>query len=360
MDLVKKILSKLPKFLKTKRAILAIIVFLILAFVLTRGSADKEKIKTAQVEQKNIVSEIVASGKIASQNETTIHSAVSGKVVWVPVKEGDWVKKGQVVASLDKKKYEIAERQTYQDMIAADAALQKVYDDIKDRRNSESYTDKINRTVAEATKNKAVDTWLGAKRNLKDTVITSPFAGTLIELNVHPGEEIFYTTEVAKVVDIDSLNFTAELDDTDVGTIKEGQKTIITLDAFPEKEIDSQVKSISFVSNTTSSGADVFEVKFNLDKLVDYRIGMNGEARIITQERNNVLVIPIEALFDENFVWVKTDGNYVKKEVRKGIESDSEVEIISGLTKDETVIIAGLDQIGKKNIIQKIFSIIVK
>src|SRR4030042_3350210 len=172
MDLIKKILSRLPKFLKTKRAILAIIVFVILAFILTRGSADKDKIKTAQAEQKNIASEIVASGKIASLNETTIHSAISGKVVWVAVKEGDWVKKGQVIASLDKEVYEIALRQKEQDMVAADAALQKVYDDIKDRRNSESYTDKINRTAAEATKNQAVDAWLGAQRNLKDTVLT--------------------------------------------------------------------------------------------------------------------------------------------------------------------------------------------
>src|SRR4030042_4170990 len=134
MDLVKKILSRLPKFVKTKRAILAIIVFLILAFVLTRGSADKEKIKTAQVEQKNIASEIVASGKIASQNQSTIHSAVNGKIVWVGVSEGDYVKAGQVIASLDKEKYEIAERQAYQGMIAADAALQKVYDDLKEGR----------------------------------------------------------------------------------------------------------------------------------------------------------------------------------------------------------------------------------
>src|SRR4030042_5809422 len=326
--------QKIPKVLRSKKVIVTLTVFLILAFIFTRGGTDIGKIKTAQVEQKNIASEIVASGKISSQSESSIHPAVNGKVVWVPVKEGDFVKKGQTIATLDKEKYEILERQAQQDVVAADAELEKLYDGRRNKTSIESYDEKIERTALEAAKNKAYDTWLAAKRNLKDTVITSPIAGTLIDLGVNPGEEIFYTTEVAKVADIDNLNFTAELDDTDVGKIKEEQKTIITLDAFPDDELESQVYSISFVSNTTESGADVFEVKFNLGKEADYRIGMNGEARIITQEQSNVLVIPLEAIFEENFVWVKTDGNYAKTEIQKGIESDSEIETVSGLSKD--------------------------
>ena len=355
-----KFWQKTPKILKSKKVLLALLIIFILAFIITRGGADADKIKTAQVEQKNIASEIVASGKISSQSKSTIHSAVSGKVVWVPIKEGDTVKKGQAIASLDKEKYEIAQRQAQQDVVAADAELEKLYDGRRNKTSNESYDEKIARTAAEATKNKAFDALKKAERDLKDTVITTPFSGTIIELNVHPGEEIFYTTEVAKVADIDNLNFTAELDDTDVGGIKEDQKTIITLDAFPEEELDSQVESISFVSNTTSSGADVFEVKFKLERLTDYRIGMNGEARIITQEQNDVLVVPLEAIFEESYVWIKTDGNYIKKKVEIGIESDSEIEVISGLSKDETVVIAGLEQISKKNLVGKILSIFVK
>ena len=354
------IYQKIPKILRNSKVIFASIIILILVVLGTRGGADTDKIKTAQAEQKNIASEIVTAGKISSQSESTIHPAVNGKVVWVPVKVGDYVKKGQTVASLDKEKYEIALRQTEQDVVAADAELEKLYDGRRNKTSIESYDEKIERTAAEAAKNKAYDEWIEAKRNLKDTVITSPFAGTVIKVNVHPGEEIFYTTEVAKIADIENLNFTAELDDTDVGKIKEGQKTIVTLDAFPEEEIVSQVESISFVSNVTSSGSDVFEVKFNLEQSEDYRIGMNGESRIIIQEKEDVLAVPIEAIFDENFVFTKTNGDFVKREVEKGIESDSEIEIVSGLTKDETVVVAGLEEIGKKNLFAKILSIFVK
>jgi len=354
------IYQKIPKILRSKKVLLALAIVIIFAFIGTRGGADMGKIKTAQVEQKNIASEIVTAGKISSQSESTIHPAVNGKVVWVPVKEGDFVKKGQAIASLDKEKYEIALRQTEQDVVALDAELEKLYDGRRNKTSIESYDEKIERTALEAAKNKAYDEWLEAKRNLKDTVITSPFAGTVIEVNVHPGEEIFYTTAIAKIADIENLNFTAELDDTDVGQIKEGQKTIVTLDAFPDEEILSQVESVSFVSNVTSSGSDVFEVKFNLEQEEDYRIGMNGESRIIIQEKEDVLAVPVEAIFDENFVHVKTNGEFVKREVEKGIESDSEVEIVSGLSKDETVVIAGLEEIGKKTHFFKILSIFVK
>jgi len=354
------IYQKIPKILRSKKVLLALAIVIIFAFIGTRGGADMGKIKTAQVEQKNIASEIVTAGKISSQSESTIHPAVNGKVVWVPVKEGDFVKKGQAIASLDKEKYEIALRQTEQDVVAFDAELEKLYDGRRNKTSIESYDEKIERTALEAAKNKAYDEWLEAKRNLKDTVITSPFAGTVIEVNVHPGEEIFYTTAIAKIADIENLNFTAELDDTDVGQIKEGQKTIVTLDAFPDEEILSQVESVSFVSNVTSSGSDVFEVKFNLEQEEDYRIGMNGESRIIIQEKEDVLAVSVEAIFDENFVHVKTNGEFVKREVEKGIESDSEVEIVSGLSKDETVVIAGLEEIGKKTHFFKILSIFVK
>ena len=354
------IYQKIPKILRSKKVLLALAIVIIFAFIGTRGGADMGKIKTAQVEQKNIASEIVTAWKISSQSESTIHPAVNGKVVWVPVKEGDFVKKGQAIASLDKEKYEIALRQTEQDVVALDAELEKLYDGRRNKTSIESYDEKIERTALEAAKNKAYDEWLEAKRNLKDTVITSPFAGTVIEVNVHPGEEIFYTTAIAKIADIENLNFTAELDDTDVGQIKEGQKTIVTLDAFPDEEILSQVESVSFVSNVTSSGSDVFEVKFNLEQEEDYRIGMNGESRIIIQEKEDVLAVSVEAIFDENFVHVKTNGEFVKREVEKGIESDSEVEIVSGLSKDETVVIAGLEEIGKKTHFFKILSIFVK
>src|SRR3990167_7836370 len=126
----KSLLQRIPAFLKGKKAIIIAAVILVSYFFLNRGAADFDKITTSQVSRETVKSQVLASGKVTSENSATLHFAVGGKVVWVGVKEGDYVKRGQAIASLDREKYEIALRQAQQDVIAADAELAKVYDDI--------------------------------------------------------------------------------------------------------------------------------------------------------------------------------------------------------------------------------------
>ena len=355
--IIKLFYKKLSGILKTKKAVLIFVIAVIGIFIATRGSADLSQIKTVPVQESSIKSNIIATGKVKALDESTVHFAVSGKVVWVGVKEGDYVKKWQAIASLDKEKYEIALRQTNQDVVAADAELAKVYDDISKASGAESFDNRIKRTAAEATKNKAYDEWLEAKRNLKDAVLLSPISGTVLDLDVLPGEEILATTAIAKIGDNKNLVFAAEVDETDISRVNEDQKTQIILDAFPEKTIDSEVKSIANQGTVTSTESTVFEVKFSLDPPEIIRLGMNGEADITIQSLDNVIVVPIEAVVDENQVWIKADGGYQKKDVDLGIESDLDVQIISGLETGQEVVITGFDQINKKSLIQKIIGI---
>ena len=81
---------------------------------------------------------------------------------------------------------------------------------------------------------------------------------------------------------------------------------------------------------------------------------MNGEAKIVTQEVQNALVIPLEAITDEKYVWLKTHSDFQKREIEKGQESETEIQITSGLTKGQEVVIAGFDQIEKKSLLQKV------
>src|SRR3989304_3916222 len=289
----KSLFQRIPAPLKGKRAIAVAVAILILYFFLNRGAGNLDKITTANIAREDIKSQVLASGKVTSENSATLHFAVSGKVVWVGVKEGDYVKKWQAIASLDKEKYEIALRQTNQDVVAADAELAKVYDDISKASGAESFDNRIKRTAAEATKNKAYDEWLEAKRNLKDAVLLSPISGTVLDLGVLPGEEILATTAIAKIGDNKNLVFAAEVDETDISRVNEDQKTQIILDAFPEKTIDSEVKSIANQGTVTSTESTVFEVKFSLDPPEIIRLGMNGEADITIQSLDNVIVVPI-------------------------------------------------------------------
>lgn len=345
----------LRKILARKRYVaLALFAILLFLFFANRGAGNLSQIKTANAEKKDIKSEVIASGKVAARSESSPHFAVAGKVVWVGVEKGDHVERGQAIASLDKEEFEIALRQASQDLWAAEAELVRTYDDLTRSTGAESYPDRVKRTNAEAKKNKAVDDELAAKRNLKDTVLTSPIAGTVIDLPVKAGQEILVTTDIAKIADLENLVFKAEVDETDIAKVSVGQATKLTLDAFEDKDIATSTSSIGQTAITTSTGATAFEVEFSLDSLVNYLSGMNGEVSVVTEEKNQVLAVPQEAIFDDKFVWVKTDKGYEKKEVSLGISSDSDVEITSGLEQNQEVVTSGVDQIEKRSLLQKI------
>lgn len=352
----KSYFDRIPALFKSKKAIVVAVVIIILYFLGNRGSADLDKITIAQVSRGDIKSEVLASGSILSKNSTALHFAVSGKVTWVGPKEGDYVKRGQAIASLDRERYEIALRQAQQDVIAADAALEKVYDDIShSSADTESFDEKIKRTAAEATKNKAWDAMLLAQRNLKDATLTAPFAGTIYSLNMNAGQEIFANTEVVKIADNSNLEFSAEVDETDIPKVQNGQMAQISLDAFEGKSFNSEVFKINTQSIQTSTGATAYEVKLKLPEERNFFLGMSGEGEITVDEKQDVLTIPIQAVIEDKFVYVKDDGEFVKKEVSLGLSSESDVEVTLGLSEGEGIVTGGFDQIGKKSLLQKIF-----
>lgn len=348
MPFLKKLLGK------KRYIVLALLAAFLVFFFANRGAADLSQIKTANVQKRDIKSEVIASGKVASQSESSPHFAVAGRVVWVGVKKGDYIKRGQAIASLDKEEFEIAIRQAAQDVWAAEAEQVKAYDDIKNNGSDETYEDRVKRTNAEAKKNKAVDAQKAAERNLKDTVLTSPIAGTVIDLPVKAGQEILLTTDIAKIADIDNPVFKAEVDETDIGIVSPGQKGTLNLDAFPDKEIPTAVTAIGQTAITTTTGATAFEVELSLDTSANYLSGMNGEAAVVTEEKSQVLAVPQEAIVDDKYVWVKIGNIYEKKEVTLGISSDSDIEIVAGTEENSQVVTSGFDQIGKRSLLQKI------
>jgi len=346
-------LNKIPKIFKNKKSITVLIVVLIIIIIGSRGGADEELIDTVNVSRSDIKSEVFATGKIESQSDSSLNFAVSGKVNWVNVKEGDFVKKGQAIAALDKELFEIALRQKQQDVVAADAILQQLYDSQKDVV-VENYDQKIARTAAEKTKNQAFDEVKKAERNLKDAVLTSPISGTVVDLNIKVGDEILSTETVARVADTENIQFIGEIDESDIGNIKVGQKATIFLEAFPDEALHSSVVSIGFEGDLTATEATVFDVKFDIELNEKYILAMNGDVQILTNEQNNVLTAPVEALFEENIVWVRENGSYSQKEVEVGIQNDIDAEIKSGLEEGEKVVISGFDEIGKESLIQKL------
>lgn len=344
--------AKVPKKVKSKKFAVIIITGIIIFQVLTRGGANTRLITTATVQKKPIESQVSASGVVKSDQQTKLLFPVSGKVAWIGVSKGEYVYAGQTIASLDSRNFQAALRQAQQDVIAADAILEQTYNNIH-LNGAENFDQRVQRTSAEAQKNKAYDAMKKAEKDLADSTIYAPFGGTIIDLTIVPGQQVTATFQAGEIANIENIYFSADVDETDVTKVKPGQKTTIILDAF-DAPLETTVLRISESATTTSTGATAFETILGLPNHDNFKIGMNGEARITTKSADNTTVIPIDAIVDNNFVWAELGKTYQKVQIETGIESDDEVQVTSGLEANQTVVTSGFLEITKKSLLNKI------
>ena len=189
------------------------------------------------------------------------------------------------------------------------------------------------------------------------TVMGLPNVYTLsVELvivrSVEPGQTV--TTSEAILVISDRLIIEADVDETDIGAIKTGQKATIGLDAYPDININAKVEHISYESELINN-VNIYSVEIVLESIPDvFRSGMSANVEVITSEKQNVLTIPIEAVKKENgqnFVMTK-DKNSNKNlliAVQLGINDENNYEIISGISEKATVLIASSGSFSLKN-----------
>lgn len=348
-----KVTRFIPKTFRNKKTIAVIILFIIVWMILTGGSGDSSKMTTEKITRGNVVSEVVASGKVTSPVSATLHFAVPGKIVYVPVTEGEIVKKGEVIASLDRERYDIALRQAEWTFKAAQAEFDKVADDLKNN-SDETYDERIRRTAIDATHNNAYEALLAARRNLRDVVLTSPIEGTLTALDAVVGEEASVANIVAEIADLSTLQFSADIDETDIAKVSENQTVSIVLDAYPDSTIKSTITKIGLTSTTTSTGATAYKMEFSLPQGTKYRLGMNGEVTIVTERDNDTLLVPLEALVDDTYVYIKENGAFRKQKVKVGILSDTHFQALSGVKEGELVLTGGFEEIEKRSLLDKI------
>lgn len=331
-----------------RKPLLFVLAVILVAIIVALTRARETPLETANVSVDSIKSEITASGKIESRTSSTLTFSSAGKIAAVSVEEGEYVERGRAVASLETEPFLVILRQAQQDVNAADAVLSQVYDEQKKQTAAENFDQKIRRTNAETAKNKAYDAMRKAQFDLEHSTIYSPQAGVITQINFLAGQQVTLGSEFAKVHDLSNLDFSAEVDETDIGKVKIGQKAKIVLDAYPSDPTDTTVTYIADTATTTSTGATAFEVKISLPRDAKYKIGLNGEVSIVAEEKTDVLTIPLSAIIDEKYVYIQEGRIYAKKEIALGIESDTEVEVVSGLSSGQAVVISGFEQIEKK------------
>ncbi|OGD79040.1 hypothetical protein A2368_00660 [Candidatus Collierbacteria bacterium RIFOXYB1_FULL_49_13] len=302
--------------------------------------------KTINPVVKDIRETLSLSGSVAADEQAILRFQSSGLLTWVGVKEGDLVKKGQALASLDKRQLQKDLQKELNDFLNEHTDFDQTQDDYRSRRDALILTDAMKRILDKAQydlNNSVIDVEI-KDLALKLATITTPIAGVVTHIDTpNPGINITPAGAEFHVVNPDSLYFSGELDETDIASVSLGQSVEITLDAFPDQPLLSTVSRISFTPMSGVTGT-VYEVKIFLSPDPRLKVGLNGDASIILKTKSQVLTVPESAISisaNESSVQVLAGDKSQRRVVTTGIvDNDGNIEVLSGLSESDLVIIS--------------------
>lgn len=364
---------------KFKIVIGVILGLIILLFALSKAGVfgDKDnsvEVETAKADEITIVETVSATGKIQPEIEVKISSEVSGEIISLPVKEGQVVKKGDLLVKINPDLYTSGLDRSVSNYSGTKAGLSQADASFKEAQSnynrnktlfekgiiSKSDWDKAIASfeVAKASKQSAYynvqsasATVKEAKDNLGRTTIYSPEDGTISMLNVELGERVLGTqqmtgTEILRVANLNNMEVEVDVNENDIVKISIGDSTNIQVDAYLKKVFKGVVTSISNSASTTTTADQVTNFKVKVRILKDsykdllegkpetyspFRPGMTATVDIMTKRKEKVIGIPISAVVIKSDttaapkIVVKDDKNTDNKVKQK---SDKKLECV--------------------------------
>jgi HlyD family secretion protein len=293
-------------------------------------------VQTDKVVRTNLTEIVVANGKIQPVVQVTISPEVSGEIVALPVKEGQFIHKGDLIVKIKPDFYIAARNQaeaSYKSSVAgqatAEANLRKAEAEFhrneglfQNKLISESAYDEVkaNYDVAKAQLTSAEHqvemshaSLASAEEELAKTTIVSPLTGTVSQLNNEVGERVLGTvqnvgTEIMTIADLTEMEARVDIGEIDVVLIQPGQTVHLEVDAFRDRDFPGTVTEIAnsakgskstsamSTSSSTTQEATKFEVRIRVKEKEAFRPGMSVTANIETRSRTNVLAVPFASV----------------------------------------------------------------
>ena len=295
---------------KTWIAIGVIAVIAILYFLLSGGKKEeKVSFDTAKVENTSIQTSITATGTIEPVTSVTVGTQVSGIVAKLYVDYNSVVRKGQVIAELDRtnliselnaQKANLASAQSSLDYQLSNYNRYKTLYD-KGLVSADEF-ESVYATPHQAKEQVASsrESVRRAQTNLGYATITSPIDGVVLSKAVEEGQTVaasFNTPELFTIAqDLTNMRVIADIDEADIGGVKEGQRVSFTVDAFPDDQFEGSVTQVRQQA-TTESNVVTYEVVISApNNDLKLKPGLTANVTIFTLEKNNVLAVPAKAL----------------------------------------------------------------
>lgn len=363
---------------KKTLVIVAVAAIAALAVWLLSGGKKEEKITfdTAAVAPANIMNSITATGTIEPVTSVTVGTQVSGIVSKLFVDYNSVVKKGQVIAELDKtnlmSQLNTAKTQlaTAQSQLNYQTANYKRYKTLFEKglvAADDFDNAKLSYTQAKEQVASAKEEVQRAQTNLGYATITSPIDGVVLSKSVEEGQTVaasFSTPELFTIAqDLTNMQVVADVDEADIGDVKEGERVTFTVDAYPDDTFEGEVKQVRQEATTTNNVV-TYEVVISAPNAdLKLKPGLTANVTIYTAERKGVLSVPskalrftpqketvgkmkiVDATNAKNKVWTIEGNSIVAHKVNIGMTDGTNTQIVGGIAEG-TKVVTGLNVMG--------------
>ena len=363
---------------KKTLVIAAVAAIAALAVWLLSGGKKEEKITfdTAAVAPANIMNSITATGTIEPVTSVTVGTQVSGIVSKLFVDYNSVVKKGQVIAELDKtnlmSQLNTAKTQlaTAQSQLNYQTANYKRYKTLFEKglvAADDFDNAKLSYTQAKEQVVSAKEEVQRAQTNLGYATITSPIDGVVLSKSVEEGQTVaasFSTPELFTIAqDLTNMQVVADVDEADIGDVKEGERVSFTVDAYPDDTFEGEVKQVRQEATTTNNVV-TYEVVISAPNAdLKLKPGLTANVTIYTAERKGVLSVPskalrftpqketvgkmkiVDAANAKNKVWTIEGNSIVAHKVNIGMTDGTNTQIVGGIAEG-TKVVTGLNVMG--------------
>lgn len=366
-------------------AIVGVVVAIaVIAWLLSRGKKDDTvNFTTEAVAPANIENSVTATGSIEAVKTVTVGTQVSGIIDKLYVDYNSVVKKGQVIAELDKQNLQSQLNSSKAALSQAQANLTSAMSDLAyQKANYQRYRTLYNKGLiaandyeqarlswqtAAATVAERRDAVASAKEevnraqtNLSYAVITSPIDGVVISKSVEEGQTVAasYSTPTLFTIakDLKDMRVIADVDEADIGGVKVGQRVTFTVDAYPDDTFEGAVTQVRQEATTTNNVVTYEVVISAPNQDLKLKPGLTANVTIYTQETKGVLSVPSKALRftpekdavggrkikdianAKNKVWTLEGNTLVAHRVTVGATDGTHTQILSGIKKGQKVI----------------------
>jgi len=334
-----------------------------------------EKVETVTVVEAavgTLEQTITATGAVEARRKVLVTTEPGARIAVLYFNEQDIVANGQVLAKLDDIELSTQLRQMEGALDLAKSNLGDAEATLKRTRSLyqqgyiahqevEASQLQVNIYRTQVEDKKAAIKLL--KTKIEQTLIRAPVSGVITRKLVEVGGIVSDGTRgvavssggqlqpksIAEIAQLDALEFHAEVDQTDIGSIKRGQRVAIALDAFPDLHFQGTVDETTMSNTEESSGRVRYKVRVALAKSeAPVRLGMTGTADFILARKENILTLPSSVVGQrqgEEFVFVIEEGKAWQRPIRIGLRNEELVEVVSGLQAGAQVIHQGRSRV---------------